>query len=112
MAVSDCLLASERSNAAREPVLAWCREQGLRAYDRRTQAGLLRNLVVREGRRTGQLQVRLVTGPGDFDGPSLAAAVECDGLSWTPTDALAETTLGGETISSPATARSRRSSAA
>ena len=98
MPVSDCLLASERSNLAREQVLAWCREQGLAAFDRRTHTGLLRNLVVREGRRTGQLQVRLVTGPGDIDGPSLAAAVECDGLSWTTTDALAETTLGGETI--------------
>ena len=29
-----------------------------------TQRGLLRNLVVREGRRTGELQVRLVTSPG------------------------------------------------
>ena len=96
--VTDCLLASERSNVAREQVLAWCREQGLEAFDRRTHTGLLRNLVVREGRRTGQLQVRLVTGPGDIDGPSLAAAVECEGLSWTTTDALAETTLGGETI--------------
>ena len=95
--IGDCLLASERSNVAREQVLAWCREQGLPAYDRRTHTGLLRNLIVREGRRTGQLQVRLVTGPGEIDGPSLAAAVDCEGLSWTVTDALAETTLGGET---------------
>jgi 23S rRNA (uracil1939-C5)-methyltransferase len=95
--VSDCLLASERSNVAREQVLAWCREHGLPAYDRRTHTGLLRNLIVREGRRTGQLQVRLVTGPGEIDGPSLAAAVDCEGLSWTVTDALAETTQGGET---------------
>ena len=96
--VTDCLLASERSNGAREQVLAWCREQDLQAFDRRTHTGLLRNLVVREGRRTAQLQVRLVTGPGDIDGPSLAAAVDCEGLSWTTTDALAETTLVGETI--------------
>jgi 23S rRNA (uracil1939-C5)-methyltransferase len=95
--VADCMLASERSNAAREQVLAWCREQGLEAFDRRTHTGMLRNLVVREGRRTGQLQVRLVTGPGDLDGMSLAAAVDCDGLMWTRTDALAETTQGGVT---------------
>ncbi len=98
VAVNDCLLASERSNLAREQVLAWCREQGLQAFDRRTHTGLLRNLVVREGRRTGQLQVRLVTGPGEIDGASLAAAVECEGLAWTKTDALAETTVGGETV--------------
>ncbi|HWC27043.1 MAG TPA: 23S rRNA (uracil(1939)-C(5))-methyltransferase RlmD [Solirubrobacteraceae bacterium] len=95
--VGDCLLASERSNAAREQVLAWCRAQGLEPFDRRAHSGLLRNLVVREGRRTGELQVRLVTGPGDLDGASLAAAVDCDGLMWTRTDALAETTQGGVT---------------
>jgi 23S rRNA (uracil1939-C5)-methyltransferase len=95
--ITDCLLASERSNAAREQVLAWCRGQGLQAMDRRTQAGMLRNLVVREGRRTGELQVRLVTGPGELDGASLAAAVDCEGLMWTRTDALAETTQGGRT---------------
>lgn len=95
--VSDCLLASERSNLAREQVVAWCREQGLRAMDRRTHTGLLRNLVVREGRRTGALQVRIVTGPGELDTSSLAAAVECEGLMWTRTDALAESTAGGDT---------------
>ncbi|MEA2220824.1 MAG: rRNA (uracil1939-C5)-methyltransferase [Solirubrobacteraceae bacterium] len=95
--VSDCLLASERSNRAREEVLGWCRAQGLRAMDRRTHTGLLRNLVVREGRRTGALQVRIVTGPGELDTASLAAAVECEGLMWTRTDAVAESTAGGET---------------
>lgn len=95
--VSDCLLASERSNLVREQVLAWCRSQGLRAMDRRTHTGLLRNLVVREGRRTGALQVRIVTGPGELDTASLAGAVECEGLMWTRTDAMAESTAGGET---------------
>jgi 23S rRNA (uracil1939-C5)-methyltransferase len=95
--VTDCLLASERSDAAREQVVAWCRAQGLAAMDRRLQTGMLRNLVVREGRRTGELQVRLVTGPGELDTTSLAAAVDCEGLVWTRTDALAETTQGGTT---------------
>ncbi|HEV7885144.1 MAG TPA: 23S rRNA (uracil(1939)-C(5))-methyltransferase RlmD [Solirubrobacteraceae bacterium] len=95
--IADCLLASERSNAARDQVVAWCRSQGLQAMDRRTHTGMLRNLVVREGRRTGELQVRLVTGPGELDTTSLAAAVDCEGLMWTRTDALAETTQGGTT---------------
>jgi len=97
VAVEDCLLASERSNSAREQVLAWCRAQGLEAMDRRSHTGLLRNLVVREGRRTGALQVRIVTGPGELDTASLAAAVECEGLMWTRTDAMAESTTGGDT---------------
>jgi 23S rRNA (uracil1939-C5)-methyltransferase len=95
--LDDCLLASERGNAAREQVLAWCREQGLSAWDRRDQRGLLRNLVVREGRRTGELQVRLVTSPGAIDGDSLAAAVDCRGLFWTQAAGLGESTQGGET---------------
>jgi 23S rRNA (uracil1939-C5)-methyltransferase len=96
--MADCLLASERSNAAREQVLAWCRVQGLTAWDRREQRGLLRNLVIREGRRTGELQVRLVTSPGSLDTDSLADAVECDGLFWTQQDQLGESVQGGETV--------------
>jgi 23S rRNA (uracil1939-C5)-methyltransferase len=95
--LEDCLLASERGNAAREQVLAWCREEGLTAYDRRTGEGFLRNLVVREGRRTGQLQVRIVTSPGEFNADALAGAVDADSVFWTATGALGETTMGGET---------------
>ena len=97
VAMTDCLLASERSNTVREQVLQWCRGQGLSAWDRREQIGLLRNLVIREGRRTGELQVRLVTSPGSIDVDSLADAVQCDGLFWTRQEQLGETALGGET---------------
>ena len=96
--VTDCLLASEAGNAARERVVAWCRAQGLTAFDRRTGEGLLRNLVVRESRRGGELQVRLVTSPGQIDGDALARAAEpVGGLLWTQLDSVAETTRGGET---------------
>ncbi len=100
--VSDCLLASERGNVAREAVLAWCREQRLAPYDRRTSVGFLRNLVVREGRRTGELQVRLVTSPGRLDRDGLAEAIALvehgvASLLWTQLDSVAETTTGGDT---------------
>ena len=97
VAFDDCLLASERGNDARNAVLRWCREQRLTAFDRRTREGFLRNLVVREGRRSGELQLRLVTSDGDLDADSLSRAVDVDALLWTRTDALAETTAGGET---------------
>ncbi len=98
VAVQDCLLASEPGNAARERVVAWCRASGLTPYDRRTGEGLLRNLVVREGRRTGELQVRLITGPGELDRDGLARAVgEGAGALWTRTSSVAETTHGGDT---------------
>lgn len=95
--IEDCLLASEAGNQARREVLAFCRAQGLAAFDRRTHEGFLRNLVVREGRRSGQLLVRLVTSRGELDVDALAGAVNCHGLLWTHTDARAETTAGGRT---------------
>jgi 23S rRNA (uracil1939-C5)-methyltransferase len=96
--VRDCLLASEAGNAARERIVEWCRSQGLMAYDHRSGEGLLRNLVVREGRRTGQLQARLITSPGELDREALAAAAQpLAGLLWTQVDSVAETTTGGST---------------
>ncbi len=93
--VTDNLLASERGNELREAVLAVCREAGLGAWDRRNQRGLLRNLVIREGRATGQFQVRLVTTPGTLPIEALREAVDADSLWWTQTAGLGETTTGG-----------------
>jgi 23S rRNA (uracil1939-C5)-methyltransferase len=67
--VDDCMLASERNNAARNAVRSWARGEGIPAYDRQAQAGVLRNLVVREGRRTGQVQTRLVTSAAEISRP-------------------------------------------
>src|SRR3954467_12966969 len=63
--LEDCLLASERGHTARGGGGggAWAWAHGLRPHDRRSGEGELRNLVVREGRRTGEMQVRLVTAP-------------------------------------------------
>jgi 23S rRNA (uracil1939-C5)-methyltransferase len=95
--MTDCKLASERGNELREQVLAFCREQRLTAWDRKEHRGFLRNLVVREGRRTGATQVRLITSPGKLDVDALIAAVDCDGLWWTQTEDLSESTTGGQT---------------
>ena len=63
----------------------------------------LRNLVVREGRRSGQLQVRVVTTAGELEAGELAASLgerlgtSLSGVLWTRSDSLAETTGGGET---------------
>jgi 23S rRNA (uracil1939-C5)-methyltransferase len=96
--VEDCLLQSEKGNAARRAVLDWARAQGHTAYDRRTQIGELRNLVIREGRRTGEIQVRLVVSEGvEIDAGSLNAAVEADSLLVTEIDTVGETTAGGTT---------------
>ena len=96
--VSRDILASERVDELREAVKAWCRQEGLSAWDRRAQIGLLRNLVVREGRRTGRLQARVVTSPGaQFRAAELAASVPADSVLWTRAASVAETTREGVT---------------
>jgi 23S rRNA (uracil1939-C5)-methyltransferase len=92
--VEDCMLQSERGNELRRAVLAWCREQGLDAYNRRLQEGFLRNLVIREGRRTGEFQVRLVTSEGEIDTDSLREAIQVHSLLWTQVPGVAEISTG------------------
>jgi 23S rRNA (uracil1939-C5)-methyltransferase len=92
------ILASERVDELRAAAETWCREEGLTAWDRRSGNGLLRNLVVREGRRTGQLQARIVTSPGSsFRIDELAAATPADSFLWTRAESVAETTRDGQT---------------
>jgi 23S rRNA (uracil1939-C5)-methyltransferase len=96
--VSEDILASERIDALRESVKAWAREQGLSAYDRRSNGGFLRNLVVREGRRTGELQARLVTSAGDFDHDTFVdSAKDANSILWTASEGVAENTREGKT---------------
>jgi len=95
--VTEDVLASERIDAVREAVKAWCREEGLSTFDRREGSGFLRNLVVREGRRTGTLQARLVTSEGDFRSEQFTGAVEAQSVLWTHTGSVAETTREGST---------------
>ena len=67
--VDDCLLATPANNEARNAVRDWAYAEGLPPYDRRAQAGVLRNLVVRDSQRTAQVQTRLVTSPASFPRP-------------------------------------------
>ncbi len=97
--VDDCLLASERGNATRNEVRDWARLESVPAYDRRGREGILRNLVVREGWRTGQIQTRLVTTAARFPKPpvDLHTAIEGDsGGTDGPTGALGEERLREE----------------
>ncbi len=63
----------------------------------------LRNLVVREGRRTGRVQVRIVTTDGELEAGELAQALAAGlgeslhGVLWSRSDRPAETTQGSET---------------
>ncbi len=97
--VEDCMLASERGNAARNRVREWARREGIPAHDRRSGEGILRNLVVREGRRTGQIQTRLVTSPGELPRPPVDLHTVIEGPSGGtdgPTGALGAERLAEE----------------
>ncbi|MGH3051284.1 MAG: class I SAM-dependent RNA methyltransferase, partial [Gaiellaceae bacterium] len=97
--VDDCQLASEAGNAARNALRDWARLESIPPYDGRSHTGVLRNLVVREGRRTGQIQTRLVTAPSPLPKPpvDLHTVVEGDsGSTDGPTGALGEERLREE----------------
>jgi 23S rRNA (uracil1939-C5)-methyltransferase len=79
--VDDCHLASEPGNAARNEVREWARAEHVPAYDGGSRKGVLRNLAVREGRRTGQLQTRLVTSPARFPQPPVDLHTQIEGDS-------------------------------
>jgi 23S rRNA (uracil1939-C5)-methyltransferase len=79
--VDDCHLPSEANNAARNAVRKWAHDSGLTSYDSRRNTGTLRNLVVREGRRTGQIQTRLVTSPDEIPQPPVDLHTVIEGLS-------------------------------
>jgi 23S rRNA (uracil1939-C5)-methyltransferase len=94
--VEEDVLASPAVDALRTRVRDWCEEEGLSAYDRDSHGGFLRNLVVREGRRTGQLQARLVTSPGDFRAAHFAEAADAQSVLWSTTANVAEVTRDTE----------------
>ena len=97
--VDDCHLASEAGNAARNEVREWARLEAVPAFDRRERRGVLRNLVVREGRRSGQIQTRLVTAQARFPKPPVdlhTIVADNSGDSEGPTGVLREEHLREE----------------
>ena len=92
VAIDEDVLASPAVDGLRARVRDWCEQEGLTSYDRETHAGFLRNLVVREGRRTEQLQVRLVTSPGDFRAAHFAETADAHSVIWSTTANVAEVT--------------------
>jgi 23S rRNA (uracil1939-C5)-methyltransferase len=59
--IERCLLQSDRMNVLLDETRRFARRQGLSAYEQATGEGLLRFLMLREGRRTGEAMVNIVT---------------------------------------------------
>lgn len=64
--VTGCRLLSERSNAILAHVRDFAMTRNLSVYGLRSHRGILRFLVVREGRNTGETMVNLVTSGDPF----------------------------------------------
>ncbi len=64
--LKECFLQSETANKIVDFVRTFAKEKNLRAYDHRSQSGLLRFLVIKEGKNTDETMVNLVTYKGDF----------------------------------------------
>ena len=59
--LDECWLQSETSYKIVNAVRRFCHEHSLPIYSTDTHTGFLRNLVIREGKRTGDLMANLVT---------------------------------------------------
>ena len=58
--VEACLIQSERANALLPAVMDFVRAEGLSIYNEETHRGLLRHILIRDGRATGQISLCLV----------------------------------------------------
>lgn len=59
--LEECWLQSERSNRIVNEVRKFSRQKNLAIFSTETHSGYLRNLVIREAKRTNELMVNLVT---------------------------------------------------
>jgi len=64
--LKECFLQSETANKIVDFVRTFAKEKALPSYDHRTQSGLLRYLVIKEGKNTDMTMVNLVTYKGEF----------------------------------------------
>ncbi len=100
--IVDCRLASERMNGARLAVAHACRSLGLTPFSREGAGGLLRHLVVREGRSSGDLLLNLFVAARFPEEAALAERVAaesgCTSFLLTVNDTPADAAVGHESV--------------
>ncbi|MCS7173404.1 MAG: 23S rRNA (uracil(1939)-C(5))-methyltransferase RlmD [Armatimonadetes bacterium] len=96
LGIERCLLPSPVVSEILQAVRAFVVEHRIPCYDNRTRTGLLRHLVVREGRRTGEILLGIVTAPGEFpEGKALAEVLaarfpQIRGVVWVQSRSLSD----------------------
>lgn len=74
--VEDCLIAPAGMRELFASVRDWYRARGLHAFHAKSGTGTLRNLLVREGKRTGERMAVLITTPGGDPAEGFVEAVQ------------------------------------
>ena len=64
--LEECFLQSKTANGILDVVRRFAKEKNLPAYENKNQSGLLRFLVIKEGKNTGMTMVNLVTHIGNL----------------------------------------------
>lgn len=72
--IERCLLQSETMNALLDEFRRQARARGLSVWDPQSERGLLRFVVIREGRQTGEAMVNVVGAAPDVEGLAPVAA--------------------------------------
>lgn len=102
--VDECQLVDEDFNRILSFTLNFAKEKDYKFYHKKTHRGLLRNLIVRKGQRTGELLVNIVTSSeegfdeGDFVSGLLNLNLNNDivGILRTINDGLADAVICDE----------------
>ena len=72
--ITECRIGPEGLGALMGAVREWARSNQHKAYDDRTGEGVLRGLLVREAKRTGERMAVLITRDGPIDAPGFVRA--------------------------------------
>jgi 23S rRNA (uracil-5-)-methyltransferase RumA len=65
--IDECHIGPEGASALFQATRAWYQEKSIRAWDNRSKDGILRYLLVRDGKRSGKKMVVLITHEGELD---------------------------------------------
>lgn len=82
--LAECRIGPVGVDKLIHAVRNWARERHLKAFSSKTKDGFLRVLLVREGKRSGERMVVLVTNEGPIDSDSLVGTIQqawpCTGI--------------------------------
>jgi len=74
--IDECRIGPQGIDSLLIAVRQWARDRNLTAFSSKARDGFLRILLVREGKRTGERMVVLITNEGDLDNESFVETVQ------------------------------------